>query len=76
MLFLRAYAVPFTNNLAERDLRHCKTKQKVSSAFRSWKGALDYVVIWSIIASARKRGLNILAVLTNSFPSPPFAWAE
>jgi hypothetical protein len=28
MLFLREYTAPFTNNQAERDLRHCKAKQK------------------------------------------------
>jgi len=67
MLFLKNYAVPFTNNLAERDLRHCKTKQKVGTAFRSWKGALDYVVIWSIIASAKKRGDNILQAVAATF---------
>ncbi|MGL5513799.1 MAG: IS66 family transposase, partial [Sporomusa sp.] len=29
MLFIRNYTAPFTNNQAERDLRHCKTKQKI-----------------------------------------------
>jgi len=72
MLFLENYAVPFTNNLAERDLRHCKTKQKVSTSFRSWEGALNYVVIWSIIASARKRNVNILQAIADTF-SDPFA---
>lgn len=69
MLFLKNYAVPFTNNLAERDLRHCKTKQKVSTAFRSWKGALNYVVVWSIIATARKRNENMLHAITATFSS-------
>ena len=71
MLFLQNYSVPFTNNLAERDLRHCKTKQKVSNSFRSWKGALNYVVIWSIIASAKKQNINILNAIADTF-SPPF----
>jgi len=74
MLFLSNYAVPFTNNLAERDLRHCKTKQKISTSFRSWKGALNYVVIWSIIASAKKQNENILQAIATTF-SDPFARA-
>jgi hypothetical protein len=70
MLFLRNYAVPFTNNLSERDLRHCKTKQKVSNSFRSWKGAFNYVVIWSIIASAKKQNHNILHAIADTFSDP------
>jgi len=67
MLFLKNYAVPFTNNLAERDLRHCKTKQKVGTSFRSWNGAMNYVVIWSIIAAAKKQGDNILQAVAATF---------
>ena len=74
MLFLKNYAVPFTNNLAERDLRHCKTKQKVSTSFRSWKGAFNYVVIWSIIASAKKQNINILHAIADTF-SDPFGYS-
>jgi len=70
MLFLSNYAVPFTNNLAERDLRHCKTKQKISTSFRSWKGALNYVVIWSTIASAKKQDKNILQAIAATFSDP------
>jgi len=70
MLFLQYYIVPFTNNLAERDLRHSKTKQKVSNAFRSWKGALNYVVIWSIIATAKKKNNNILQAIAATFSDP------
>jgi hypothetical protein len=72
MLFLKNYAVPFTNNLSERELRHSKTKQKVSNSFRSWKGALNYVVIWSVIASAKKQNINILQAIAETF-SEPFA---
>jgi hypothetical protein len=70
MLFLKNYAVPFTNNQAERDLRHSKTKQKVSISFRSWKGALNYVVIWSVIATAKKQNINILQAIAETFPEP------
>ena len=74
MLFLQNYAVPFTNNLPERDLRHCKTKQKVSTSFRSWKGTFNYVVIWSIIASAKKQNINNLHAIADTF-SVPFGYS-
>jgi transposase len=72
LLFIRNYDAPFTNNLAERDLRHCKTKQKVSGCFRSWQGVLDYCKIRSLLATAKKRGLNLFDSLSALFdlPSP------
>jgi hypothetical protein len=63
MLFMRDYVAPFTNNQAERDLRHCKTKQKVSGCFRSWRGLLDYCKIRSLTDTTRKRGGDVLDAL-------------
>jgi transposase len=60
MLFIRDYTAPFTNNQAERGLRHCKTKQKISGCFRSWQGVVDYCKIRSLFASAKKRGKNLM----------------
>jgi len=60
MLFIRDYTAPFTNNQAERDLRHCKTKQKISGCFRSWQGVLDYCKLRSFLDTAKKRGQNLL----------------
>jgi transposase len=59
LLFIKDYEVPFTNNLSERDLRPCKTKQKVSGCFRSWKGISNYTKIRSFISTLKKRGMNI-----------------
>lgn len=67
MLFMRDYKAPFTNNEAERDLRHCKTRQKVSGCFRSWQGIVDYCNIRSLLATAKKRGQNLLDTLTSLF---------
>lgn len=67
LLFMRDYEAPFTNNEAERDLRHCKTRQKVSGCFRSWQGVVDYCTIRSLLATAKKRGQNLLDTLAFLF---------
>jgi transposase len=62
--FLADFEVPFTNNLAEQDLRMMKVKTKISGGFRTQKGAVDFARLRSVISSARKQGLNILKALT------------
>ena len=55
--------VPATNNLAERDIRPLKIKQKISGSFRTKAGAQDFAVLRSVLETARKRQLNALDVL-------------
>ena len=55
--------VPFTNNLAERDLRPIKTKQKVAGCFRTLGGAQRHARIFGFIATARKNDSNIFEQL-------------
>ncbi len=62
--FLTDFAVPFTNNLAEQDLRMMKVKIKISGGFRTPQGAADFASLRSVISSARKQGFNILKALT------------
>jgi transposase len=62
--FMADFDVPFTNNLAERDLRMMKVKTKISGAFRTLQGAVDFARLRSVISTARKQGRNILNTLT------------
>jgi len=63
--FLTDPRVPFTNNLAERDGRMMKLRQKISGGFRSEDGAKDFGVIRSVLSTARKQGWDILQTLTS-----------
>jgi transposase len=63
--FLWNPCVSFTNNLAERDLRMVKIKQKISGGFRTMKGAEDFAILRGFLSSARKQNLNLLTALSN-----------
>ena len=63
--FLFDPTVPFTNNLAERDGRMMKLRQKISGGFRSGDGAEDFAVIRSLLSTARKQGWDILQALAS-----------
>ena len=62
--FLTDPMVPFTNNLAERDGRMMKLRQKISGGFRSEQGAEDFAIIRSVLSTARKQGWAMLQTLT------------
>lgn len=64
--FLTDFDVPFTNNLAEQDLRMMKVKMKISGAFRTLAGAQIFASLRSVISTARKHGRNILQTLIES----------
>jgi transposase len=64
LLFISDFAVPFTNNQAERDLRMMKVKMKISGAFRTLTGAKTFVTLRTVLATAHKQGKNLLATLT------------
>jgi transposase len=69
MLFIRDYAAPFTNNQAERDLRQCKTKQKISGCFRTYVGAETFAKIKSFLLTAKRHNLNLLSEIKALFPA-------
>ena len=62
--FLSDPAVPFTNNLAERDGRMMKLRQKISGGFRSEDRAADFGIIRSLLSTAKKQSWDMLRTLT------------
>ena len=71
LLFMRDYKAPFTNSLAERDLRMLKTKEKVSGLFRSWNGIKNYLSIRSFISTIKKRKMNLFSSITKVINGVP-----
>jgi len=66
-LYAKDLRVPFTNNIAERDLRMAKLHKKISSCFRSLEGAERLAAVRSYLSTAIKHGLEPMAVLVRLF---------
>ena len=64
--------VPFTNNLAERDIRPARVKQKISNCFRTFTGAEIYVRIEGFISTARKNQRCVFKELCTTFEGHNF----
>jgi len=64
--------VPFTNNLAERDIRPAKVKQKISNCFRTFSGAEIYARIEGFVSTARKHDRNVFSELCSTFKGVNF----
>lgn len=71
LAFMHDIAIPFDNNLAERDLRMLKTKQKISGGFRCQDGADVFCRIRSYISTIRKQRLPLLDALRSVFSGTP-----
>lgn len=69
--FMYDFDIPFDNNLAERDLRMTKVKQKISGTFRSLEGANSFTRIRGYVSTVRKNGLNTLDCIKSIFTMVP-----
>ena len=72
LAFMGDNRVPFDNNLAERDLRMMKVKQKISGVFRSAKGADMFCRIRGYISTARKNSVSAFDAIKAALDGKPF----
>jgi len=72
LAFLHDRQVPFTNNLAEQDIRMIKLRLKISGCFRTLQGAKQFARIRSYLSTMRKQGGNILQAISHAMLGHPF----
>ena len=61
--FLENFAVPFTSNQAERDLRGHKPRLAVSGCFRTMDGLRRYVSLYSLDSTANKMDVSWFSMM-------------
>ena len=72
--FATDFRVPFDNNLAERDIRMVKLRQKISGCLRTHAGATTFAALRSYLSTTAKQhipAIDALRHLTNGHPWLP-----
>jgi len=71
--FTTDLAVPWTNNLAERQVRPAKVQQRASGGcWRTLQGLTDYAITQSYLSTARQWGITRIDALRQLFTTGPW----
>ena len=71
LLFLHDLAVPFDDNMSERDLRKAKNRQKMAGGFRKDSGHEMYCTILTIIETLKRRKMGMIENIKKVFIGTP-----
>lgn len=70
------FALPTTDNLAERGLRSIKSHMKISGQFENERSARDYATVKTYVETCRKNGINEIAALSRLCSGNPYTVDE